>query len=258
MPGAAFRWKISMKRLSAILGIAIAGAASALAGIVNVAPGSYTGDPTGGSLAAHARFRVDTGNWDMLLDRDRQPENGSIGTRNLGSNFNNQWLSFSITNVPGTGLSFRMWSASFDQTIPWSGALPSSFDTILLESRATLDSNQTGTRSLSVQNLSFAGQTSTGTWGNLSVSQTGPGTQLASTFAWADYNLATASWTLSGQLMANNAAIGGNLNPSERLRLYFDFRDTDVALLTAVPVPGAALLGALGLGIAGWMKRRMA
>ncbi len=182
----------------------------------------------------------------MLLDNDANPGQ-SFGRKNLGNTnqMNNVWFDFALSNTPGSGLTFQMTNraSGVTQTIAWDddASLPSAFNTISLQSRASSSGAQS--RSLLVQNLAFvaAGQSVIGSFPNLDVSSpAGSPAQFSSAFAVGNFDLSSTSWTLTGSL---RPTVSGPGNPSESLRLYIDARQTNAA---AVPEMQTLILTVLG------------
>ena len=215
--------------------------------LLNPSPGQYAGDLSSGMLVAHARFRVDNNNWDMLLDRDGHPGNGNdLGQANLGGipAMNGFWHGFRLAYSPVGGLAFQVTNLTtgVGRELFWSGP-PPAFNALRLESRAS--GTATMEAGLDVRDLAWRvgpPHDTLGAFGNLDVHSpiNGP-SALACNWLLADFDLSSTEWEVHGLL---RPAMAGTGNPQERLRLYLDIMDVPAA--PAVPEPLPAVL--LGLG----------
>ncbi len=223
-------------------------AAPAWGGMVLLNPSSdqYAGDLSTGTVVAHARFRVDNNNWDMLLDRDGYPGSGNdLGQADLGTlaAMNGLWHGFRLTYSPAGGFAFRVTNPAtgLGRELSWAGPSPA-FNALRLQSRAL--GTATMEVGLDVRELAWqvgSPHDTRGTLGNLDVySPIGGPSVLADNWLLADFDLASTEWEISGLL---RPAMAGTGNPQERLRLYLDVMD--VPAHPAVPEPLAAVL--LGL-----------
>jgi hypothetical protein len=83
------------------------------------------------------------------------------------------------------------------------------------------------------------------------------------TLPFESISLTAAQIALIGTWQSAYTASGwtGGIGAVRVLQMYNqngDAREQDQLYLSVVPVPGAVLLGAIGLGLAGWVKRRLA
>jgi len=224
-------------------------AAPAWGGMVLLNPSSdqYAGDLSAGTVVAHARFRLDNNNWDLLLDRDGHPGNGNdLGQADLGTlaAMNGLWHGFRLAYSPVRGFAFRVTNLAtgLGRELSWAGP-PPAFNALRLQSRAL--GSATMEVGLDVRDLTWqvgSPHGTQGTLGSLDVYSpiSGPSV-VASNWLLADFDLASTEWEISGLL---RPAMAGTGNPQERLRLYLDVMD--VPAHPAVPEPLAAAL--LGLG----------
>jgi hypothetical protein len=252
---------MTLRRAAATL--CLAAATTACAGVIYLDPTNYSGDPTAGANAAHARFRVDYGAWDLLLDRDRAPKNGNdLRSVNLGNTakMNGVWWAFTLDYTPEDGLTYTVTGADEKKghTLKWKKDEITSFDTITLESRAFASVTQS--RSLDVRDLAFAiggDHEVRGAFHDLDVaSVAGSGLDHhASSFAWANMDLSLTPWTLSGRLRPTVEGSNAKENASENLRLYVDLRNNPGGGGTA-PEPGTLVLLAAGLALTRGLWRR--
>lgn len=226
---------------------------------VNPDMSQIMGPPEAGPLAARAVYRVSNSNWDMLLDRDTSPGIGSaVGTRDLGDNesMNHVWFDFELSHQAGRGFSFSMLNTNTGSLslLEWSGALPGSFNALSLESRATPPGNVD--YGLDVRDLALnTGSTPIiGSFADLDVgSPAGGSTVLNSGFVFADFDLSTIDWTLSGSIRPSLSATHGN--PQDHLRLMIDAHSSTARV---VPEPTSAALVIAGLFLAVAARRKRA
>ncbi len=215
--------------------------------LLNPSPDQYAGNLSMGTVVAHARFRVDNNNWDMLLDRDGRPGNGNdLGQADLGhiAAMNGFWYRFRLAYSPVGGFALRMTNLTtgVGRELSWSGP-PPAFNALRLESRAA--GTATMEAGLNVRDLVWqvgSPHHTVGLFGNLDVySPVGGPSVTASNWLLADFDLSSTAWEIQALL---RPAMAGTGNPQERLRLYLDVMD--VPAVPAVPEPLPAVL--LGLG----------
>lgn len=86
-----------------------------------------------------------------------------------------------------------------------------------------------------------------GPWG-------GPG------YSWATYSapISASSWTLLSGTWDGLLSDVTSFTIDMDLRSGIEYWNVDNVAITYIPAPGAALLGAMGLGLVGWVKRRLA
>jgi len=247
-------------RFVAFAFLASAAAAHAQFVAINPDPADVTGDPLDGSLVAHARYRVDKNNWDMLFDHDRTPGNkNDLGTLNIGNvaNMSGRWYDFSLQFDPKSAFTFSIIDrdTGLQNTIRWERDLPSAFNVLSLESRALGTGNQSRALDLTDLKLSFQdfAPSVSGEFGDLSVASEKdpkPVNSVKSAYAMADFNLGSVAWMLTGSFKPT--VIGNDGNPQEALRLYIDVRQSSATVCApAIPEPGTLLLVAAGLPLLG-------
>ncbi|MCC6360791.1 MAG: hypothetical protein IT450_18795 [Phycisphaerales bacterium] len=212
---------------------------SAAADVVTVSgpgPASY-------DVEARARWG-NTGFEGILFTPGADPNMNPGGTPVWNPNL---FYSFDLTYLPATNTA--TWSIDFNRdgdyldsqesvTATW-GSGGMTFNRLNLFMQGNSDAN--GSNNAEVQGFTVNGTN----FGNFTtVGQTG---QLFSQL-YADTSGSFGSITATGQMRL----FGNSAFSSERPRVWVQLGNV------VVPAPGAALLGVLGLSIAGWVKRRMA
>lgn len=248
-----------MNRLitSAAAAALVACASHAGAGVITLdMPDAQIASTSGNVL--DARYRISNNNWDQLIAKDSNITPDTIvATRNLGNHnaLNGALWNFTISYDTVAGWSFNMTHVSggspgvTDSTLTWS--VPHGPDNTSpfrsyngLELFAVIGSLPSGITAASMEatGLAFssAGNTIVGSLGD--VSSTGG---LVRKWIYADFDLASTNWSLTGQLKgAFVGSTGSNLDE----RIKFDVKATTI---TVVPTPAAAaILGLAGLATA--------
>lgn len=244
-------------RIAALALIAITAAAQAQFVAINPDPSSVSGNPLEGSLVAHARYRVDNNNWDMLFDRDRTPGNGNdLGTLNIGNiaAMSGRWYDFSLQFDPKAAFTFSIVDRATGKQalIKWGSDLPTDFNVLSLEPRALGTTTQSRALDLTNLKLSFTdfAPAVSGAFPDMAVASNfgpTPVNSVKSAYAMADFNLASVAWMLTGSF---KPTVSGSTtgNPQEALRFYIDARQSGATFCPPpAPEPGTLLLVAAGL-----------
>lgn len=236
----------------------VAAAGSARAGTItlNFDPNLVAG--TAGNVM-DARYRFSNTNWDQVISTSANVSGSTIVQQaNLGNHnqLNGTAWDFSLSYSAAGGWTYTLSNPNggspivTSSTLSWNSTFNgAAFDRSYnsLELFAVIGSLPSGVTaaSMAATDLSFtsAGNTVVGSLSDI-VSTSG----LVRSWIYADFDLATTSWTLSGKLRGDfTGSTGSNLD--ERIKF-----DVKAGTITVVPSPGSVAL--LGLGALVATRRR--
>ncbi|MBL0928208.1 MAG: hypothetical protein IBJ11_11255 [Phycisphaerales bacterium] len=219
-----------------------------------------------GEAVVDARYRVSNTNWDQMISTSSNVSVSTlVQTANLGNHdqVNGALWDFSVSYSPVNGWAFQMTlvsggspsvpSSTVSWSAPFNGVSPfRSFNglELFVVAGPSFPSNvASGVASATDLTFSAPGHSVTGSLANL-VSSNG----LIRQFVYADFDLSTTSWTLSGRLRHSFQYVQGQSSPGGNLdeRLKFDLK---AASVTLVPAPGGVALAA-GVGVLAGRRRR--
>ncbi len=237
---------------------ALAMSASAAAGTVTL---NYPDAQIASAIGVmDARYRISNTNWDQIIASDPNISGATIVQQaNLGNHtaLNGVLWDFGINYSPVAGWAFTLTkvsgggSVTSPSTVQWTSPFNGTpFDRSYngLEMFAVVGSLPSGITAMSMEatNLVFSapGHTVNGSLNDL-VTTNG----LIRQWVYADFDLATTAWSLTGQL---KGSFVGSTSSNLDERIKFDVK---AAAITVVPAPGAAALIVLG-GLVGLRRRR--
>ncbi len=228
-----------------------------------------------GAGATRAQVKLRAGRnaaWDSALANNSGFGAANARTENLTTSFaGGQTYQFSLENRPGQGLVYTVRRAgSPDSTVAWGSfsspitgtvvtslggkAPPAQYNSITFETRATLAGSTSAVSGLVFSSSALG--IANGAWQNSTMTPTTTGNAGAGInrqTLFADTNMATAAWTLSGNISLTRPNAAGSANAVQAL---FQLRQTPVSILAPVPEPSAAALGIIAAGLLGCRRQR--